>query len=416
MKILWTVNTLMPEVASAIGAKSGHAISWVDAMSKRLSVREGVSLAIATRTASAKTVKRFNIGNIVYYVLPCDCDRVDYWKCVIDEFKPDVIHVYGTETNQNKLLVEKYQESVPVIISLQGILSEYQRHYYAGIDFSTMLRFTTIKDILRPSGFFTGRRSFIKRSALEKELLRSVRYVEGRSTWDRVSAMNINPELIYFHCPRLIRSPFYDSTWNINAIERHSLFIHQGNYPIKGLHFVFEALPKIKRVYPDVKLYISGNDFMSERRLIDRLLPNGYVRYLKTLIKKYKIEENIEFTGYLNAESLAKRLETIHTVIVPSAIENAPNSLAEAEIVGTPVVASFVGGNMDMLEHGKDGFLYVYNEPNMLAEYITRIFESDDLACSLSANSRQTARNRHDKKLLESTLISIYDKIIEDGK
>ena len=47
MRILWTVNTLMPEVASALGQKSSHAISWVDAMSNRLRFRSEIELAIA---------------------------------------------------------------------------------------------------------------------------------------------------------------------------------------------------------------------------------------------------------------------------------------------------------------------------------------------------------------------------------
>lgn len=401
----------MPEVAAQIGASSGHAISWVDAMSKRLSARVDVNLSIATK-AAVKSVVNYKINNIQYIVLPSDCHKRDYWPQVFDISKPDIIHIYGTETSQNIILVEKYAKQYKIIVSLQGILSEYQRHYYAGIDFSTMLRFTTIKDLLRPSGFFSGRRDFIKNSKLERKILSCVEYIEGRSTWDRVSALNINPTLKYYYCPRLIREPFYCSEWSAEKMERHSIFIHQGTYPIKGLHFVFEALAKLIRKYPDAKLYVSGSDIFHSESKLSKLLPNGYSKYLRYLVEKYGIREHIVFTGRLSAEKLAEKLTKMNVVVVPSSIENAPNSLAEAELVGTPVVASFVGGNMDMLEHGKDGFLYCYNEPNMLAEYITRIFESDDLAEEISKHSRSTSYNRHNPEILESILLEIYNSVI----
>ena len=101
---------------------------------------------------------------------------------------------------------------------------------------------------------------------------------------------------------------------------------------------------------------------------------------------------------------------------MPSSIENAPSSLAEGGLVGTPTIATFVGGNMEMLEHNKDGFLYCYNEPNMLAEYITRIFESDELAMQLSQHARETARLRHDPATLEKTILNIYETLISKNK
>ena len=41
-----------------------------------------------------------------------------------------------------------------------------------------------------------------------------------------------------------------------------------------------------------------------------------------------------------------------------SYIENSPNSVGEAQMVGVPVVASRVGGTDSMVEHGKTGFMY----------------------------------------------------------
>ena len=415
MRILWSVNNLMPEAAEALGYNKGHAISWVDAMSKRLCLRSDIQLAIAS-PVEGNDIKFIELGGISYFVFPRkDCEKNDYWTSIIEKFSPDVIHAYGTEGKHNYLLLKNHQ-NIPIVVSLQGILSEYQHHYYAGIDFTTMLRFTTLKDLIVPTGFFSGRRSFEKRAIYEKKILSLAKNVEGRSTWDRVSALNINPDLKYFYCPRLIRSPFYDAKWSVESMERHSILVHQAHYPIKGLHYVFEAINKIKDRYPDIKLYLAGKDTMHPTQLSRKLLPSGYVQYLRYLIKKFDIEDRIIYTGFLTASDLARKLTEVNAVIIPSSIENAPNSLAEGELVGTPTIASFVGGNMDMLEHGKDGFLYCYNESNMLADYITKIFESDDLALCFSQHARETARKRHNPAILEETILNIYKTLIAYSK
>lgn len=415
MRILWTINMLMPNAAKAMGVDAGHAVSWIDAMSKCLSVRDDIKLAIAC-PLECDAPNIVEVDNIAYYIFPKkNCEKIDYWTEIINSYKPDVIHAYGTEGKHNYLLLKNHNE-VPILVSLQGIITEYEHHYYAGIDFSTMLRYTTLKDILVPTGFFSGRCSFIRRSKFEKGTLKLARYVEGRSTWDRVSALNINPDLEYYFCPRMIRAPFYKEKWSVDKMERHSILVHQAHYPIKGLHFVLEALGKLKKKYPDVKLYVAGKDILHPEKLSRRLMPGGYAQYLKHLIKINQLEEIIHYTGFLSADQLAKKLTEVNAVVIPSSIENAPNSLAEGEIVGTPTIATFVGGNMDMLEHNKDGFLYCYNEPNMLAEYLTQIFDSDELANNLSEHARTTARKRHDPVTLENTILSIYNSLISKNK
>lgn len=400
----------MPEVAELLGLKKGHAISWVDAMSQRLKDREDIILYLVS-SGNVNKVTTHEINNIHYVIFPTNSYKINYWDDLLKEVKPDIIHVYGTESLHNKFLFEMHID-YPVIISLQGILTEYQRHYYAGLEFWDMIRFTTIRDLMRPVGFFSGRKDFRKRSINERSMLRNVKYVEGRSTWDKVSALNINPKLQYFYCPRVIRAPFFDYRWDATKMEPHTIFVHQGNYPIKGVHFVFEALARIKKYYPDVKLIISGNDFMAPQIKLDRYLPSGYTKYLKYLINKLDIRENIEYTGYLSAKQLAERLSTVNVVVIPSAIENAPNSLAESTIVGTPTIASFVGGNMDMLTHKEEGYLYCYNEPNMLAYYIRKMF--DDIEQDIVFSNRCVAkyREKHNPGLLENTLINIYKSII----
>lgn len=96
----------MPNAAKAMGLTAGHAVSWIDAMSKRLSVREDIKLAIACPLKCDKP-QITEVDNITYYTFPSkDCEKVDYWTCIINSFKPEVIHAYGTEGKHNYLLLK----------------------------------------------------------------------------------------------------------------------------------------------------------------------------------------------------------------------------------------------------------------------------------------------------------------------
>lgn len=410
MRVFWTTNTFSSEVSKIFNARSLHPVSWVDAMSERLAAEQDIELAIAC-PSKLKDVKKSNNKNIIYYYVP---DNITCWRKVIEDFRPEIIHAYGTEHSHNLNLIQSCTD-IPIVISLQGILYAYERFYYAGLDFSEMIRYTPIRDLFRPSGFFTGRLDFKNRSKNEILQLKRVKYVEGRSNWDRVQAININPKLHYYSCPRMLRKVFYEcNAWDISQIDRHTIFVTQGSYPIKGLHFAFEAVSVLKEKYSDVRLVVTGQNLFRSRNFIEKVKTPGYQRYLIDLAHKLDIVDRIQFTGYMDATAVSEMLRKAHVSLLPSAIENAPNSIAEAMIVGTPCVASFVGGNMDMISDGVNGMLYCYNEPLILADKISKIFEDDDLAKSISENARDTAMNRHNPNKLVNNLLSIYRSIIAD--
>ena len=96
MNVLWIVNTLPPNIAECFGIKSKHAISWVDAMGKRLECSPDVSLGIAT-LGNDNNLHHKLIGRIDYYILPKSDSACVCYDAVLKEFKPDIIHCYGTE-------------------------------------------------------------------------------------------------------------------------------------------------------------------------------------------------------------------------------------------------------------------------------------------------------------------------------
>lgn len=411
MNILWSVNTVSPNVGKSLGIRSTHAISWVESMSKE--IKQLHRLAIAAPGTGTELKKVENDG-ITYYVLPADCEKTDHWGRVIEDFRPEIIHTYGTEKCHNVQLIDNYADQLPIVISLQGIITAYQKYYYAGMSMWEILFNYTIGNFLLRNGIIRGKRNFARQAVYEQRMLRGVRYVEGRSDWDRAVSLDINPELKYYHCPRMIRSPFFDHQWMGEFCELHSILVHQADYPIKGLHIMLDALARLRRTYPDVKLYIAGKNHSVRDTWKKKLGKSGYVQFIERKIRQHGLQDHIVFTGMLDADSMAERLSRVHVCVIPSSIENAPNALAEAMVVGTPSVASYVGGNADMLNQGECGWLYRYDEPELLADRIRHIFEHPEEAQKKAAAAFRVARHRHNPMDLKFRLIGIYENIIQD--
>ena len=117
------------------------------------------------------------------------------------------------------------------------------------------------------------------------------------------------------------------------------------------------------------------------------------------------------FTGPLGDEAMAEEFRKAHICVIPSAIENSPNSLGEAQIMGTPCVASFVGGVPDMITDNVTGLLYRFDDHVLLAYKIIELFNDDELARNISKNGILVASERHNKTTIVSRMLEIYQTI-----
>lgn len=424
MRIMWTVFVTFPEVADKVGRKAEYACTWARALAAKIRHLEDVKLAIVS-AADGHEIQKYQVDSIDFYFLPNRNDVMrngggeearKAWKWIIEDFNPEVIHIHGSESLVPYELI-KMRPNIPLFLTLQGILSNYFKDAYAGLEMHNIVLNYSFRDVMRHSGIILDKKKEIKRSRFEQEMIKGTQYIGGRTTWDKVSSHSINPDAKYIYAPELIRSEFYASTrWSVEGITRHRVFMHQGFKPIKGLHILLDAMKVLQKKYPDVELYMSGTNVMKNSSVKDKLLQPGYVKYLFKKINEYGLQDCIHFTGVLNAEQIVDELKKSNVMVLPSSIENSPNSLCEAQLVGIPVVASFVGGVPEMLRDGVDGFLYTFNEPLMLAEYISRIFDSDEIAEKFSQSSYEWIRSRQGETMVVEKTIENYKWIIEDWR
>ncbi len=416
MRVLWTSNILFPPAAQLAGEAAAVHGGWMTALADDVT-KAGVELAIASvwRGRERRTVRQ---DGVAYYLLPgfvrsrFGYDRAlqAHWAAVLDEFQPDCIHLHGSEYAFPLPLAELARErGIPTVVSIQGLVGVYERYYLAGIGLGDTLRCHALRDFFG-SGALEGRALFRRRAPLERRVIQTVGHVMGRTGWDHAHALAMNPQVQYHHVDESLREPFYITQWNPETMARHTIFTGSAAYPIKGLHLLLPAVALLARRYPGVRLRVAGACPWAGGRA-----RTGYGRYLQRMVRALGLGDAVTFTSPLTAAAMAGEMAAAHVFVLPSAIENSPNTLGEAQLVGTPCVAAYVGGVPDMVTDGVDGLLYNWQEPAVLAAKVSSVFEDDALAQRLSAAGRGRAAARHDRARNLQAVLACYTELAARG-
>jgi glycosyltransferase involved in cell wall biosynthesis len=419
MNILWVTNIPLPEASRLLGEQPIPFGGWLTNLSSLISDFNNVNLSIAFQRKGSNKVNVLKGEKIDYFSFPSisfNSSKTIEENMFLDEIinlsKPDIIHIFGTEYSHTLAMVNIcIKRNIKFTISIQGLVSVIAKHYLTSIPKHVYDRYT-FRDFVKQDNLKQQMMKFVRRGENEIEALKKSQNVIGRTTWDKACVFDINSKINYFHLNETLRSQFYNNKWEYEKCEKFSIFISQGSYPIKGLHFMLEALPLIIKEYPDSKLYIGGPNIIKNTTFKDKLKVTSYGRFIKKLINKYNLEEHVTFTGILNEEEMCKKFINANVFVSPSVMENESNSLSEAKILGVPCVASYVGGVTDRIVHGKDGFLYQHDAPYMLAHYVNQIFRNKELRNSISENARKSAMILHDRKENSTNLVDIYKKIL----
>lgn len=419
MRILWVTNVPLPEASVLMNQPTTPFGGWLVNASKELSEQKDIDLAVCFPNKGSHNSVFFQGNKIKYYPFNSfessennSIERNTDLLEIIDLYKPDIVHIFGTEYAHTLAMVNVCKiKGTEVVISIQGLVSIYAKHYMACLPEKVQRRFT-IRDFIKQDNIRQQQQKFAKRGLLEIKALQSVNHVIGRTSWDKACSIQINPELNYYHCNETLRNEFYKYTWNIEKCDQYTIFLSQGSYPIKGLHFMLEAMLIILKKYPNVKLFVGGHDITQTNNIKQKLKISSYGKYIKDFIENHKLRNKIIFTGVLDEKDMCQRYLKSHVFVCPSSIENSPNSLGEAMILGVPSIASDVGGVADLLMNKKEGFIYQMDAPYMLAHYICEIFENKELALELSNNARVRAMKTHNRSENTNKMIEIYETIV----
>ncbi len=409
MKILWAINIIPDAPAKKLGIVPSPMGGWLMSMARAI-VRYHDDVVLCL-------VSVYNVDDyiccednkILYYVIPNNSFKSS-WKQIISDFAPDLVHIHGTEQSFSFPLLERLSD-YKTLVSIQGLVGECAKYYYAGISDKDRIMNTTFRDVIRTT-MRQEKISFEKRGVREVEVLRKADLIIGRTDWDLSVCHKYGFDHKYRKCNENLRDVFYENEWDFAKMTPHTVFLSQGAVPYKGAHFVIEALGIVKNKYPDAKLRIAGHDIMSTTRGSERVKEHGYTKYIDKLVKKYNLQDSVEYIGLLDERGMAAEFLNSHCFVQSSSIENSPNSLGEAMILGTPAIASFVGGTGNYIKHKINGFAYPYNDASLLAYYIDVLFSSEELCREFSKASRKDAEIYYDRKRNAENLMCIYQEAV----
>ena len=419
MRVLWFSNTPSRyySVGSGKGYNGGGWISSLEAL-----VREDVELGIIFLTGSPEDAQR-SVEGVEYFPVfdPSDnrssrikklffghngADKylVNKYLDIIREFKPDVIQVFGSEHSFG--LVAEHTD-VPVVLHVQGIVKPYYDVY---LPFCSWPRY-----ILSAGGGFGSalHRLYIRsrwRHGVRREarILRMVQNYLCRTDWDKAETLKANPEARIFHGGEVLRPVFYEAEpWKPS--EGKLVFVTTiSEPPYKGMDVVLRAGKQLKDSRVDFEWRVFGNvnPFFFEK------------------ITGITCEQaGITLCGVADAARLAKELGSCAAYVHPSYIDNSPNSVCEAQMLGVPVIAAKVGGVPSLIEDGRTGLLFPAGDASALAELLRQFqpapehFEPNSRHCrpdrqSLSAAARTEALRRHDREAIKKELLSVWSSLI----
>jgi lipopolysaccharide heptosyltransferase II len=176
--------------------------------------------------------------------------------------------------------------------------------------------------------------------------------------------------------------------------------------PIKGHIYLIRAMAKVARIIPNSKLYIVGNPPASKPK---------YKQELEILVKRLSLSRHVEFSG--DCDDIPQRLKDINLLIVPSIGEETfGRVIIEAQASGVPVIASRIGGIVDIIKDNDNGILVNPRDYAGLADAMIRVIKDQQLQKRLSENARAFIEKNLTLEHMYKKTMKVYKEAVESFK
>jgi len=416
MKILWFTNT--PCGATEKLKTNLHAGGWLKSLEDKLVEQKDIELNICfywnkelapfqfnkatyypiLRTSSETKIGRYT--NRVFKTMYNDKKETLKLLKVVEIVNPDLIHIHGTEDNFG--LIQSYTK-IPVVISIQGILSSCSEKFFSGIPFASAYYYEKLTSKLFFRSVLFMHNDIDKRAKRERLILSKANNIIGRTEWDKRITRLLAPRSEYYIGNEILRSSFYEKQWNKEKL---------GN-PVQIVTIMNESL------YKGFETIVKTILILSENKSIDfnwTVVGINNSSNLVTVVKRMLgVNINslpIKLIGNKSETEIVDILLNSDFYCQVSHIENSPNSLCEAMLLGMPIIASYAGGTCSMLENNKEGILVQNGDSYSLAGAILESINNYDKAKLNGSYARDRAIKRHNKDIIVDSLVSTYNHII----
>lgn len=162
----------------------------------------------------------------------------------------------------------------------------------------------------------------------------------------------------------------------------------------KGHVCSLQAFKDIVVEFPNAKLMFVGEGYLKKK--------------LKKKVRRLDLKGSVIFTGLRN--DIAELNSIFDIAILPSFFEGLGRSLIEAQAAGKPVVATRVGGIVDVVEDGKTGMLVEPNNPRALKYALIALLQDPQLRKSMGS----AGQGRIDKEFSVQNMVKKIEEVYEE--
>ncbi len=176
--------------------------------------------------------------------------------------------------------------------------------------------------------------------------------------------------------------------------------------PLKGhLHFI-KAMARVSRLVPRLKIWIVGDAPASKE---------AYKEEVQVLVRRLGIWHCTEFLGtQRDIPGILAHLDLV--VLATTTHEAFGRVVVEAMAAGVPVVATKVGGVVDIIEDGKNGILVPPADPKSMADAVMRIFNDPQLARELAEDAYAKVKEKYNVELMVKNTLDVYRQALSNFK
>ncbi len=172
--------------------------------------------------------------------------------------------------------------------------------------------------------------------------------------------------------------------------------------PLKGHMYFLRAMAQVLRKMPQVKVWVIGDAPLGKET---------YREELQVLVRRLGLSDCVEFLGTRQdvAQLLAKTDLLVMSSIVPEAFGRV---ILEAQAVGVPVVATSVGGVVEIIDHEKTGLLVLPKDSEAIADACLRILSDKKFARQLVVGARQKLESKFTLRHMADSTIEVYQELL----
>lgn len=322
---------------------------------------------------------------------------------LVATYKPDIVQIFGMENPMSNVLGKL---DVPVVVHLQGLIIPYANAFWPeGFSKKDFQLRPSKREWLLRNGFVYDYNSIKARAGRERELFGRLTYAMGRTQWDKNVTGLFAPQAKYFHVNEVLRPVFY---------------LHQGEWrlPIGGRYNIISVISET--IYKGLDLVIKTAQLLTslgvqfEWNIVGVKDTDRIVGMFESKLGIKSRDVHVHYKGVMSAEMICETALKSSLYVHPSYIDNSPNSLCEAQLLGVPIIATNVGGIASLLDGCETLQLVPSNGVCELAHSIIQLYNNPERASAIGQKEYVTAKSRHDRDDIKRTLIESYQTIISD--